>query len=120
MAKRKTSRQPAFPAVSLDRATRLCRLLKLLGRGPQSRAVLTRTLRLGVRGYYRDLEVLRAVGIIVELHNGKYRINDDVAQAIQRLPFPDPSLNLGEARELAKGRSAAHKKIRDQLAKIEK
>jgi hypothetical protein len=36
------------------------------------------------------------------------------------LPFPDPSLTLGEARVLAKGRSAVHGKIRSIVDKIEK
>jgi predicted DNA-binding transcriptional regulator YafY len=120
MAKKKAPSRPGFPTVSLDRAARLYRLLMLLARGPQTRAVLTRRLRLGVRGYYRDLEVLRSVQIVVELSGGKYHLREEVAAALERLPFPDPSLNLGEARLLAKGRSKAHKKIREQLEKIEK
>jgi hypothetical protein len=44
---------------------------------------------------------------------------EDSAQAIERLPFPDPGLTLGEARQLARGRSDAHKKIRKQLHQIE-
>jgi predicted DNA-binding transcriptional regulator YafY len=120
MAKKKAARQSAVAAVSLERAARLYRLLIMLGHGPQTRAVLVRRLRLGIRGYYRDLEVLRAVGIVVELSAGRYRLSEELATVLERLPFPDPGLNLGEARQLAKGRSPAHKKIREQLAKIEK
>jgi predicted DNA-binding transcriptional regulator YafY len=120
MAKKKAGSEPAVATVTLERAARLYRLLNMLGKGPQTRAALTRRLRLGIRGYYRDLEVLRAVGIIVELAAGKYYLREDLAPALERLPFPDPGLNLGEARQLAKGRSKAHKKIREQLEKIEK
>lgn len=120
MAKKKASSGAAVVAVTLERAARLYRLLSLLGRGPQTRAVLTRRLRLGIRGYYRDLEILRAVGITVALSDGKYHLREDPAAALERLPFPDPGLTLGEARQLAGGRMRAHKKIREQLDKIEK
>ena len=119
MAKQKATTE-AIAKVSLERAARLYRLLKLLGQGPQARATMVRRLRLGVRGFYRDLEILREVGIFVELALGKYRLREDLALVLDRLPFPDPNLNLGEARLLARGRSTAHKKIREQLAKIEK
>src|SRR5688572_14701054 len=115
MAKKKAA-EPA--GVSSERAARLYRLLSFLGAGPQTRSSLTRRLRLGIRGFYRDLEVLRAVGIQVELANGRYHLVEEVTQAIERLPFPDPGLTLGEARELSRGRSKAHKKIREQLERI--
>jgi hypothetical protein len=120
MATKKAPVESGSTSVSLERATRLYRMLSLLGQGAQTRASLVRRLRLGIRGYYRDLEVLRAVGIIVEFSAGKYHLREDLATAIERLPFPDPNLNLGEARLLAKGRSRAHKKIREHLQKIEK
>jgi predicted DNA-binding transcriptional regulator YafY len=120
MAKKQAPLEPGGTTVSLERATRLYRMLTLLGQGPQTRAALVRRLRLGIRGYYRDLEILRVVGIIVEFSGGKYHLKDELAPALERLPFPDPNLNLGEARQLAKGRSKAHKKIRDHLQKIEK
>ena len=109
----------ARASVTPERAGRLFRLLTLLRAGPQTRKALTRKLRLGVRGFYRDLEVLREVGIQVELENGRYLLREDPDLVIERLPFPDPMLTLGEARQLARGRSLAHKKIRQQLEKIE-
>jgi len=105
--------------VTTERSKRLFQLLKLLGTGPQSRASLTRRLHLGVRGFYRDLEVLRSVGIDIQLSKGKYVLTVDATQVIERLPFPDPGLNIGEARLLAKGRSRAHRKLRDLLEQIE-
>jgi hypothetical protein len=117
MAKKRSA--SAITSVSPERAGRLFRLLTLLGVGPQTRTNLTRRLRLGVRGFYRDLEVLRDVGIQVALANGKYVLDENADAAIERLPFPDPGLSLGEARQLARGKFAAHRKIREQLTKIE-
>jgi predicted DNA-binding transcriptional regulator YafY len=117
MAKKRAA--PAISTVTSDRAGRLFRLLTLLGAGPQTRAGLTRRLRLGVRGFYRDLEVIRAVGIEIALANGKYILLESAQTAIERLPFPDPGLTLGEARELARGKTSAHRKIREQLTRIE-
>src|SRR5947208_561230 len=57
----------AVQNITPERAARLFQLLSLLGRGVQTRAGLIRTLRLTVRGFYRDLEVLRGVGIDVSL-----------------------------------------------------
>jgi hypothetical protein len=95
-------------------------MLNLLGKSAQTRSALIRRLGLGVRGFYRDLEVLRAVNIAVELVNGHYMLLENLSQAVERLPFPDPGLTLGEARLLAKGRSGAHRKLKEQLRSIVK
>ena len=80
--------------VTPERAARLNRLLQLLGTGPQTRGILTRRLRLDVRGFYRDLEVLRAAGIAIALRNRRYFLDEPVntaraALAISRSP-PHP------------------------------
>lgn len=106
-------------SVTLERASRLYRLIEKMTAGPQTRAALARKLRLGVRGFYRDLEMLRAVGIRISLTNGKYELLEGEKTARDKLPFPDPGLNLGEARVLARGRSRGHKKIKEQLKRIE-
>ena len=116
----KKTPKTAVTAVTAERAQRLHRLLRLLGHGPQARTSLLRKLRLGVRGFYRDLETLRVVGTEVKLADGKYRLLDTLEAALDRLPFPDPNLTLGEARMLAKGRSAVHTKVRAIVDKIEK
>jgi predicted DNA-binding transcriptional regulator YafY len=120
MAKRKPKSVPATGAVTAERAARLVRLLKFLGNGPQTRTNIMKKLRLGVRGFYRDLESLRQVAIEVQFTHGRYRLAEHMALALERLLFPDPGLTLGEARQLARGRSKAHKKIRDLLSKIER
>jgi hypothetical protein len=104
--------------VTAERAARVYRLLKLLGAGPQPRTTLIRRLRLDIRGFYRDLELLRASKIDVPLKNQRYTLTGSVKKAIARLPFPDPHLTLGEARELSKGRSPAHRKLKSQVNRI--
>ncbi len=121
MAKKRTQRgRPAPRAVTAERAGRLHRLLRLLGTGPKTRDALTKQLRLDVRGFYRDLEVLRAADIAVRLRDRRYVLEEEVAAAVARLPFPDPRLTLGEAVQLGKGRTAAHRKLQKQIALIVK
>ena len=119
MAKKKTG-AGMQGSVTAERAGRLHRLLKILAKGPQTRGILLRKLRLTVRGFYRDLELLREVGIDISSASGKYSGPENLDDAIGRLPFPDPSLNLAEARQLSTGRSQAHKKIKAMLQSIEK
>ena len=119
MAKKRTKRpRPAPRAVTAERASRLHRLLKLLGNGPKTRDALTKQLRLDVRGFYRDLELLRGADIAVQLKNRRYVLGEEVGRAVARLPFPDPRLTLGEAVQLGKGRTSAHRKIQEQVAEI--
>lgn len=120
MAKKKIAEPAAISSVTPERAGRLYRLLRLVAGGGQTRAVLLRRLTLNVRGFYRDLEAVRAAGITIHLVKDRYVLSDDLDDAIQLLPFPDPGLTVGEARALAKGRSAAHKRLQDQLKRIEK
>jgi len=98
------------------RAARLFRLLSLLGRGPQARQQILRKLRIDVRGFYRDLEALRAIG--VEVHtgdDGRYYLTANLDDALARLPFPDPGLNLRDVQQLAKGDTAAHRKLKQRI-----
>ena len=106
------------PGVTAERAARLCRLLRLVGSSGQSRAILLRRLKLDIRSFYRDVKMLRDVGIFIELKKGKYVLQGSAEEVIPRIPFPDPHLTLGEARVLGKGRSAVHRKIRAMLAQI--
>jgi hypothetical protein len=115
---RKASNAPA-KTVTAERAARLYRLLKLVGDRPRTREDLRRRLRLDVRGFYRDLELLRAEGIDLPLVDRRYVLQEDVAEVLTRLPFPDPRLTLGEARQLARGRTRAHRKLKVQIEQIE-
>lgn len=119
MAKRsRTPSSSAQHAVSADRARRLCRLLRLLGPGGQTRAAVLRRLRLDVRGFYRDLELLRKFDILIELKEDHYVLKGNAEAAINKVPCPDPGLSLGEAVQLSKGRSAAHRRLKALLDRI--
>jgi hypothetical protein len=119
MARKRTTRAKFVSrTVTAERAARLYRLLKLLGRQSQTRTALVRKLHLDVRGFYRDLELLRAAGISVPLTNRRYGLTEPVKAATARLPFPDPHLVLDEAVQLAQGRTQAHRKLRAQVRRI--
>ncbi len=119
MSKKRTPSSKASRAVTAERAGRLYRLLKLLDKGPQVRKRLLRQLGIDVRTFYRDLELLRQCHIGVDIGADGYELDETAQRSIARLPFPDPNLTLGEARVLAKGRSAVHKKLRSLLKEIE-
>src|SRR5262245_20489931 len=121
MAKqRKTRPQPApgRAGVTAERFVRLYRLVVFLGGGPKTRDRVLKHLRQDVRGFYRDLEALRAAGVDVALAEGRYALERGMGQSLARLPFPDPRLTLGEARQLARGRSAAHAHLREQIEQV--
>jgi hypothetical protein len=120
MAKKPASPKPTPSAanragVTPERFGRLHLLVILLAKSPQSREVLARKLKLDVRGFYRDLDVLRQAGISTALGEGKYYLTGSFAEAISRLPFPDPLLTVGEAMQLAQGRGTAHKRLKQLI-----
>jgi len=75
-------------------------------------------LRIDIRTFYRDLELLRDCDVTIVLERRKYSLNGASEGTLGRLPFPDPLLTIGEAQQLAKGRSKIHKKLRDVLKEI--
>jgi predicted DNA-binding transcriptional regulator YafY len=99
------------------RAARLYRLLTLLGDGAQTRNFLLRRLRLDVRGFYRDLEALRALGIEVVTtgDEARYALMGELDDALEKLPFPDPGLTVRDALQLSVGSSAAHRKLKQRV-----
>jgi len=119
MARKRTTRQ-ASKLVTPDRAARLYHLLQLLGRGPRGRDVLIRRLRLNVRGFYRDLETLQKLGIPITLTTRGYTLDLALNEALALLPFPDPGLTFAEAEQLAKGRTAAHRKLKQLITQMVK
>ena len=120
MAKKKPAKRASTPPVTDKRAARLYRLLQLLGKKPQTRGILAKALGQGVRGFYRDLVALRKADIEVQLKDGRYILVGKLSEAIALLPFPDPGLTLGEATELCKGRSPAHRKLKQLVGQITK
>ncbi len=120
MAKQGRAKLTSSPpcSVTAERAARLYRLLKLLGSGPQTRSQLLKRLRMEVRGFYRDLKLLRAAGIEVPLRQGRYCLAQSEKNALACLPFPDPCLSLGDAVQLSKGRTQAHVRLKALIAII--
>jgi len=105
-------------SISAARAGRLFRLIVLLAAPGKSRPAILKRLKVDLRSFYRDLEKLREFGVEVTVHGHHYRLETSSAGAVARLPFPDPRLNLHEAILLAKGKSAAHQKLRSQIERI--
>jgi predicted DNA-binding transcriptional regulator YafY len=105
-------------ALTAERIARLFQLVMILGRKPIARIALLRRLRINQRGFYRDIEHLRRIGIGVIASDGQYALQLDVDSALSRLPFPDPRLTLGDAIQLAKGRSKAHQQLRSRVNAI--
>jgi hypothetical protein len=104
--------------VTSERFTRLYRMVRLLAASPQPRESLAKRLHLDIRGFYRDLEVLRTAGIVVRVAGGRYGLVGKAEEALTRLPFPDPHLTLGDVRALGKGKSPAHAKLREQIGRL--
>lgn len=104
-------------SVTPERFTRLYRFVKLLQSGAQTRSAIVKKLKFDVRGFYRDLELLRESGIEIEYANRRYALTGDAQGALGKLPFPDPMLTLGEAEALARGRTALHKRLTNLIGK---
>lgn len=105
-------------SVSLERAARLYRMVEYLGGGARTRSQILTKLKIDIRTFYRDLELMRLCHVEVTLDNRKYALVISPRDAQLALPFPDPTLTLGEAQQLAKGRSKIHQKLRDLLKQI--
>jgi hypothetical protein len=123
MARKRTRRAPSpaaaeRPAVTPDRFARLSRLLRLLAGSALTRQALSNRLKIDVRGFYRDLELLRSAGITVTLHESRYSLDGPLDAALNLLPFPDPHLTLGEAVQLARGRGAANRRLKEQVDRL--
>lgn len=103
---------PPTTTVTLERASRLSKLLKLIAKTPRTREVLLGKLHLDVRGFYRDLKTLRERGVLVSVDGDSYRLLEDLDDARAKLPSPDPMLSVADLRVLCKGSTDAHKKLR--------
>jgi predicted DNA-binding transcriptional regulator YafY len=101
--------------VTAQRAARLYRLLSLTADKAQTRTALLRKLRVDLRGFYRDLELLRSLGIAVPADGDRYQLLGTLDEALALLPFPDPGLSLREALVLCNGRTDAHRKLRSRV-----
>lgn len=106
--------------ISGERAGRLYKLLRLLSANPIARPQLLRKLSVGMRTFYRDVDLLRECGINIETQEGSYSLDGTLEQALAHLPFPDPELTFGDMVTLMKGRSGSHQKLRKIFAQLTK
>jgi hypothetical protein len=77
--------------------------------------MLLKKLRVDLRGFYRDVGFLRELSITLTCDGDRYRLDDELDAALDRLPFPDPGLSLRDAMLLAEGRTSAHKKLKARI-----
>jgi hypothetical protein len=87
--------------ITLQRAARLHRLVSFLAETPRNRAVILSELRIGLRTFYRELELLKRCGVRVRHKSKLYLLSATAEEAEGRLPFPDPQLSFSEMAELA-------------------
>lgn len=102
----------------MGRAARLHRLIMLLAREPRSRGEILVELGIGLRTFYRELELVKRCGIKVQQKNREYSLLTMAEQAKGRLPFPDPQLSFAELAELAHCPGEAGKRLAEMLAKV--
>lgn len=110
-------RRPAVH-ITLGRAARLHRLVRLLEGAPRPREVILSELAIGLRTFYRELELLNRCGVKVQLRDRHYTLLSTAEQAEGRLPFPDPQLSFAEMAELAGYPGEASRRLAALLASV--
>jgi hypothetical protein len=75
-------------------------------------------LRIGLRTFYRELELLKRCGVKVRLRAKVYQLLATADQAEGRLPFPDPQLSFAEMAELAQCDCPAGRRLAALLTEV--
>ena len=68
----------------------------LLAERPHDRESLLTGLGVGLRTFYRELDMLRRCGIKVQRADRAYNLKTTAEDAQGRLPFPDPQFSFAE------------------------
>lgn len=110
-------RRPAVH-ITLNRAARLHRLVMFLASAARSRDAILADLRIGLRTFYRELELLKRCGVPVQQKEKSYRLMATAEQAEGRLPFPDPQLSFAEMAELARCPGEAGRRLAEMLQNV--
>jgi hypothetical protein len=120
MARKRNSgaRSSRTTGITADRFARLYRLVQLIGAAPQTRSILLRRLRTDVRGFYRDLGLLREAGIEVTMEGHRYQLTGALDVSLALLPFPDPHLVYSDVLRLIEGNPRARKKLRERVEEL--
>jgi len=104
------NRRPAVH-ITLGRAARLHHMVKLLSEAPKTRSAILGALSIGLRTFYRELELLNRCGVKIQQKNKLYTLISTATQAEGRLPFPDPQLSFAEMEELSRSPGEAGKRL---------
>jgi hypothetical protein len=96
----------------------LHRLVRFLSENSRSRNAILDELRIGLRTFYRELELLRRCGVKVRQKRKQYHLLPSAVEALGRLPFPDPQLSFAEMAELAGCDCAAGRRLASLLAAV--
>lgn len=104
--------------ITLGRAARLHRLVRLLADAPQPRDAILAELGIGLRTFYRELELLNRCAVRVRLRDKTYVLHSTIARAEEQLPFPNPHLSFAEMAELAAYQGEASKRLAGLLDRV--
>ena len=104
--------------ITLGRAARLHRLVSSLAAGPRTRDEVLILLAVGLRTFYRELELLKRCGVKVKPAGKTYELRSTAAEAEGRLPFPDPQLSFAEMAELSRYPGEAAQRLAALLASV--
>ena len=104
--------------ITLQRAARLHRLVWYLAETPRTRELILSHLNIGLRTFYRELELLKRCGVKFRHRNKQYTLLTTAEQAEGRLPFPDPQLSFAEMAELATCPCDAGKRLAELLSSV--
>ena len=112
-----TRRRPSVH-ITLQRAARLHRMVWFLAETPRIREAILSNLNIGLRTFYRELELLKRCGVKVRHRNKQYTLLATAKHAEGRLPFPDPQLSFAEMAELAACPCDAGRHLAELLATV--
>lgn len=90
----------------------------ILGSGPVLKPDLLTRLGIGLRTFYRELELLKKCGIRFRLDRSGYLLKMTPEDAEGRLPFPDPQLSFAEMAELSRLPGPAATRLAALLASV--
>jgi hypothetical protein len=94
-------RRRSWIHITRRRASRLYTLVRLLEERPRAREEILKALEIGLRTFYRELDLLKRCGVRVRHKDRLYALGAEAADPRGRLPFPDPQLSFAEIAELA-------------------
>jgi predicted DNA-binding transcriptional regulator YafY len=118
MSNQPGSRRHPSVHITLQRAARLHFLVRFLAETSRTREAILSRLGVGLRTFYRELELLKKCGVKVKHRNKHYTLQATAEQALGRLPFPDPQLSFAEMAELASCDCDAGRRLAELLSSV--